>query len=136
MINTKVYEKFAAWLDELFKGGLPEGVAAFCFNLYEGTLDGPAFGVQPIASDRFDADDKYGDWACYEIWSSDEDDMFFISLSDEEDKSGEHAQAIFAELIREYLKNGRNKYVLLNAKGVGIGFTDGDLEIIYINDKE
>lgn len=139
MINTVVYEHFAAWLDALLENNeMPENTKAFNFNLYEDRIDEESdekvYGIQLIAADRFDPDfDPYEDdsWACYEVWTS-EEDIFYISLSDEEDKSGEYAQEIYIELVKEYFGNG--KYAdILTSKPVGIGFVDGDLEIINKN---
>lgn len=132
MINTEVYEHFEAWLDNLLENNdMPENTKAFNFNLYDDSSadsEERVFGIQPIAAEKFDPDDEEGEWACYEIWSS-EEDIFYIDLSDEEDQSGEHAQEIYIEIIREYLESG--KYAgILKAKPIGIGFVDGDLEII------
>lgn len=138
-MNNEVYEKFADWLDALLENNeMPENTKAFNFNLYEDRVDDESdekvYGIQIIAADRFDPDfDPFEDdsWACYEVWSS-EEDIFYISLSDEEDQSGEHAQDIYIELVKEYLENG--KYAdILTSKPVGIGFVDGDLEIINKN---
>lgn len=138
-MNNEVYEKFADWLDSLLENNeMPENTKAFNFNLYEDRVDDESdekvFGIQLIAADRFDPDfDPFEDncWACYEVWTS-EEDIFYISLSDEEDKSGEHAQEIYIELVNEYFENG--KYAdILTSKPVGIGFVDGDLEIINKN---
>ena len=133
MINTEVYEHFESWLDNLLENNdMPEKTEAFNFNLYEDRADDSSdekvYGIQLIAAEKFDPDDEEGEWACYEIWSS-EEDIFYIDLSDEEDQSGEHAQEIYIEIIREYLGNG--KYAdILTSKPIGIGFVDGDLEII------
>lgn len=131
MINTEVYEHFEAWLDNLLENNdMPENTEAFNFNLYEDRADDSSdekvYGIQLIAADDFDSDDD--SWACYEVWTS-EEDVFYISLSDEEDQSSEHAQEIYIELVAEYLENG--KYAdILASKPIGIGFVDGDLEII------
>ena len=131
MINTEVYEHFEAWLDNLLENNdMPDKTKAYCFNLYEDRVDNDSdevvYGIQLIAADNFDPDDD--SWACYEVWTS-EEDIFYISLSDEEDQSGEHSQKIYIELVMEYLESG--KYAgILNSKPIGIGFVDGDLEII------
>lgn len=131
-MNNEVCEKFADWLDALLENNeMPESTKAFNFNLYEDRVDDESdekvFGIQLIAADRFDPDDD--SWACDEVWTS-EEDIFYISLSDEEDKSGEHAQEIYIELIKEYFENG--KYAdILTSKPIGIGFVDGDIELLY-----
>lgn len=129
-MNNEVCEKFADWLDALLENNeMPESTKAFNFNLYEDRVDDESdekvFGIQLIAADRFDPDDD--SWACDEVWTS-EEDIFYISLSDEEDKSGEHAEKIYVELVKEYLRNGKYA-VTIARKPVGIGFVDGDLNI-------
>ena len=109
---------------------MPESTAAFNFNLYDEEAEGLVYAMQIIASDRFDPDDETGEWACYNIWSS-EEDLFMLDFSDEEDQSFEHIQEIFTEFVNEYLENGKYKDILLGAKGIGIGHVDGDLDIIY-----
>lgn len=131
MINTVVYEHFAAWLDALLENNeMPENTVAFNFNLYEDCADDSSdervYGIQLIAADSFDSEDD--SWACDEVWTS-EEDIFYISLSDEKDQSGERAQEIYIEFVTEYLKTG--KYAdILESKPLGIGFVDGDLEIL------
>ena len=131
MIEPELYESFSNWLDNLLENNeMPESTAAFNFNLYDEESEGLVYAMQLIASDRFDPDDETGEWACYNIWSS-EEDLFMLDFSDEEDQSFEHIQEIFTEFVNEYLENGKYKDILLGAKGIGIGHVDGDLDIIY-----
>jgi len=128
--NSEIYSSFADWLDNLLENNnMPENTQAFNFNLYEEAEGDCVYGVQIIASDRFDADDD-GDWACYEIWSS-EEDIFCVSASDEDDKSWQAFQKFITEIICDYLENGKYKNVLLNSQGIGVGFVDGEIDIIF-----
>lgn len=122
-----MYISFTEWLDSLLENNdMPADTKAFNFNLYDET--GDVYSVQLIASDRFDpADDE---WACCEIWSS-EEDIFYVDASDEEDKSPETFQKFISEIISDYLENGKYKYILTDSDGIGIGFVDGDLNIIF-----
>lgn len=135
MINIEVYEHFAAWLDALLENNtMPDDTRAFNFNLYEDRLekepDKKLWSTQLIAANRFDPDDEDGEWACYEAWSS-EEDLFCLDFSDEENADWKRVQEVFTELCAEYLENGRYKNILLSSEGVGIGFVDGDLDIIF-----
>jgi len=74
-------------------------------------------------------DDKEGEWACEEVWSSGEN-IFTVDTSDEDDTGWSHAQELFREMAEEYLRNGKYADVIKGAKGIAMGFVDGDLEII------
>lgn len=125
--NTEIYIKFENWLDNLLENNdMPADTKAFNFNLYDECNN--VYGIQIIASDRFDVDDD--EWACYELWSS-EEDIFCISADDENDKSGQQAQKFITEMVADYLENGKYKNILLDSNGIGIGFVDGDIDIIF-----
>lgn len=127
MLKTELYEHFSAWLDALLENNdMPENTKAFNFNLYEESIEDSVYGVQLVACEAFDEEDS--DWACEECWSS-EEDIFCVELSDEEDKDWKAAQNLIKGWIGDYLESG--KYAgILNSDPVGIGFVDGDLEII------
>ncbi len=126
-----IYEEFAKWLDDLLENNdMPDDTAAFCFNLYEESDEEHLFAVQLIASSEFDPDDEGGDWACEEVWSS-EEDLFTVDTSDEEDTGWKHAQELFCEMIEEYLSAGKYAHILKGCKGVAAGFVDGELQILY-----
>jgi len=126
-MNNEIYEEFAHWLDDLLENAtIPEYACAWGFNLYEESREDSVYAIQLIASDTFDEDDP--DWACEECWSS-EEDIFCIELSDEAEKDWKAALRIFSEMAADYFENGRYADIL-TAKPVGIGFVDGDVEII------
>jgi len=130
MIQIEIYEEFANWLDNLLENNeiSPER-KAFCFNLYEEAPEENIYSIQLIAAGAFDPADD-GDWACEELWSSDED-VFEIDTSDEDDKSREYAQELFKEMIVEYLGNGKHGNILKDGiKGIALGFIDGNLEYL------
>lgn len=123
----EIYIEFAKWLDKLLEENrMPENTAAFCFNLYE--EEDETYGIQLIASDEFDPDDG-GDWACSEIWSS-EENIFYIDHSDEKDADAERGMEFISSLICRYLGDGKCRNVLLAAKAVAAGFVDGELSIL------
>ncbi len=122
-----MYSSFTEWLDNLLENNdIPADTKAFNFNLYD--EEGDVFGVQLIASDRFDPDGD--EWACCEIWSS-EEDVFFVDASDEDDKSPEAFEKFITDIVSDYIRTGTYGDVL-GFVPVGIGFVDGDLNIIFI----
>ena len=121
---NEIYTEFENWLDSLFENNdMPDETLAFCFNLYEESSEDSVYSVQLVACDKFDKDDS--DWACEECWSS-EEDIFYIELSDEQDKDWKSAQELIKSWVQEYMKTCDT----LSAKPVAIGFIDGDLELI------
>lgn len=134
MVQMEIYEGFEKWLDTLLEqNDMPEDTRAFNFNIYEDHSDETGetlFTLQLIASDRFDPDDESGEWACYEVWSS-EEDLFALDFSDEENVDEKRVVTVYTELCSEYLESGKYKNILLGAEGIGIGFVDGELNILY-----
>lgn len=129
MIQIEIYEEFSNWLDNLLENNdMPENTAAFNFNLYEESVEDHIYGVQLIAAERFDSEDP--DWPCDEVWSS-EEDIFCVDTSDEEDTGWKYALELIKEMCEKYLESGNYKNILLGTNGVGIGFIDGDIDIIY-----
>ena len=130
MIQLPLYEEFSHWLDNLLENNdMPDTVVAFCFNLYEESDEEHLYAVQIVAASEFDPDDEQGDWACEEVWSC-EEDVFVVDTSDEEDTGWKHAQELFREMIDEYLISGGYRNILGNAKGIAVGFVDGELDIV------
>ncbi len=122
-----IYSEFVNWLDNILENNdMPDETVSFCFNLYEESVEDSVYAVQLVACEAFDENDP--DWACEECWSS-EEDIFCVELSDEAEKDWKAAQKLITGWVKEYLGNG--KYAdILTSKPVGIGFVDGDLELI------
>ena len=134
MIQLWIYEEFARWLDGLLEStDMPPETRAFCFNLYEESDEDHIYAVQLIAAERFDENDP--DWACDEVWSS-EEDIFTVDTSDENDTGWKHAQELITEMAEEYLSSGTYSHILKGSEAVGLGFVDGELEIIYKSSRE
>ncbi len=119
-------KKFNKWMDKILKKNeFPDSVA-FNFNLYEGN---GTFHIQLITTSTFDENDD--DWACDEVFSTG-DDIYIIpqKISGE---SWEEGLLFCKNLINNYLKAGKCSDKLKSKKAVGIGFADGDIEILYKN---
>ena len=126
-MENEIYNAFAEWLNKLLENDMPENIKAYNFNLYE--EEDETYGIQLIASDRFDENDG-GEWACSEIYSS-EEDVFYIDHSDEKDADRQRGMEFICGLIREYLRNEKYSDKLKNSTAVGAGFIDGDIEILF-----
>ena len=60
------YSDFEKWVDTSLSIDLPDGIQAFCFNLYE---DGDGnWSAEIVGAGSFDKDDS--DWACDEVFSN------------------------------------------------------------------
>lgn len=122
-----IYVEFVNWLDNILENNdMPDETVSFCFNLYEESVEDCVYAVQLVACEVFDENNP--DWACEECWSS-EEDIFCVELSDEAEKDWKAAQKLITNWVEEYLGNGKHADIL-NSKPVGIGFVDGDVEII------
>jgi hypothetical protein len=103
---------------------MPAGAVAFQFNLYEGhgsvhvQLDG-------IDSFNVENDDSLGE----SIFSTGED-IFEVPFQDAGADWQEWLQSLMA-LCKEYVLEGERSDVLRGSRGVGIGFADGDLHVLW-----
>lgn len=119
-----MYQKIAEWLDNILIQEIPEEIVAFCFNLYE---DGDnQWSMELVGTDEFDEEDE--DWVCEEVtdFGSREDNMVWTSSKDWEEVLREMTTE-----LKQYLKKGKYADKLKSKEGVGVGFVDGDIEIIY-----
>ncbi|MBR0342770.1 MAG: hypothetical protein IJH64_11100 [Oscillospiraceae bacterium] len=122
-----MYSEIESWLDNVLNTEIPDDTKGFIFNLYDDGDDN--WSMEVVATSRFDENDP--DWGCDEIDDFGTRDEPF---SWEEQAGWETIQDKCSEIIAEYLSNGEYSGVLKKAEGVGVGFVDGDLEIIYTRD--
>lgn len=117
---------FTKWLDESVPSDIPAGVRGFSFNLTE-VMPGE-FEVELIGAERFDRDDE--DWACEEIW---EPAGRSIEIPSGEAGNGwEDVLERMAGMAMDYLSKGARSGTLKSADGIGIGFVDGNLKILWL----
>ncbi len=135
-MNNEIYNAFSEWLDNILENDMPDNTKAYNFNIYdeldEDGNDAETYGIQLIVSDEFSEDDD--DWACSEIYSSQED-IFYIDHSDEDNIDSDSGLEFICSLIREYLNNGKYSDKLSKAQAVGAGFVDGNIKIIFSKNK-
>lgn len=121
-----MYNEVTNWLNGVLQQDIPENVAAFCFNLYD---DGDnAWSMELVGTERFDIDDD--DWPCDEVTDFGTREGL---LAWEKQTEWEAVFAEICDVLKQYLENGEYANVLKSKEGVGVGFVDGDIEIIFAN---
>ena len=115
------YRDFEKWVDTALAVELPDRIQAFCFNLYE--KGNNVYAVEIIGSPTFDETDE--DWACDEVFNNRGYPLCWKS-----DKSWEGVLEDTKSLVKRYLKEGKHASLLLSKKGVGVGFVNGNLELL------
>lgn len=121
-----MYNEFEAWLDSALDTELSEDIAAFNFNLYEDGDD--LWSIELIGASRFDAEDP--DWACDEVFTNREEPLSWSAETD-----WESVLETMTVYVEKYLEEGKYADVLKSYDAVGIGFVDGDITIVYVNDE-
>ena len=119
-----MYHKLSKWLNCLLKQTIPDEVTAFCLNLHD---DGNGkWSMELIGTGRFDLDDP--DWPCDEVtdFNTSENPFVWSGSSNWDDVLSE-----MVGVMREYLRAGKYAALLKSRRGVGIGFVDGDIEILF-----
>lgn len=123
--QTDDYLQFSTWLDNVLEAPLPEDIAAFNFNLYEGASG--TYDIQLIGAEEFDEDDE--DWVCTDYFTSGEDICYVKRTKEIEDWQDGLKYA--SNLVSRYLSEGKYADKLKDTEAVGIGFIDGDVELLY-----
>ena len=123
-ITPKLQGAFHSWVGKALTRPIPKGTVAFHFNLYEGKR---SFHVQLIGSGQFSRDDP--DWPCHETFTTGEDifELPHSVVGTEWETCLEIAKAA----VVEYIAIGGKASVLRAAEGVGVGFVDGDAEVVW-----
>ena len=121
-----IRKKFYDWLDDNLKE-IPLDAVAVNFNLYEG--ENNTYDVELIGSDIFTEEDD--DWACEEIFLT-EGSLFSIPICNDI-SDWKDGMLYIKKMIEDYMKIGEYSNNLRQLQAVGIGFVDGDIELIYLN---
>ena len=120
-LTNMEYEDFEKWVDTALAVELPENIEAFCFNLYE--KGNNVYAVEIIGSPTFDETDE--NWDCDEVFNNRGYPLCWKS-----DKSWEGVLEDTVAHVKRYLKEGKYASLLLSKKGVGVGFVDGNIELL------
>ena len=123
--NIREESSFYNWLEDALKK-LPGNVEAINFNLYD---DGDnKWSVELVGSSTFDENNS--DWACNEVYTTRENPYVLTKKSD-----WKAIENLFTTFLLNYLERGKYAHILKEYRGIGIGFVDGDLSILYKKDK-
>src|SRR5262245_41973394 len=116
--------QFNAWVDRVLIEVWSTPVVAFNFNLYEHEEE---FAIQLVGTASFDLSDE--DWGCDEVFSSGED-LFYLPHAV---VGGQWQNGLEAAntLVKNYLQRGTHAALLKATRGVGVGFVDGNIDIVY-----
>jgi hypothetical protein len=106
----------------ILKNELNSEIKAINFNLYEDTDN--KWSVELVGTFSFDKDND--DWACDEVFTT-RDQPFVIEC----ESDWELVETFFISLVNEYLSSGKYAGKLKEYQAIGIGFVDGDLQILY-----
>ena len=112
------------WLDGILKVDMTDAAVAIVFNLYEDI--GKNWSMEMVGASCFDEEDS--DWACDEVTDFGTRENPFTW---NEDTDWEHVLWEVSAVITRYLSEGKYAEKLKQYEGIGIGFVDGDLEILY-----
>jgi shikimate kinase len=121
-----MYNEFEAWLDAALSVDMPDDIVAFNFNLYEDGDD--LWSIELIGASRFDAEDP--DWACDQVFTNREEPFEWSAETD-----WEEVLETMTVYVEKYLEEGKYADMLKSYDAVGIGFVDGDITIVYVNDE-
>ncbi len=123
-----MFYEISKWLDDVLEDisntGIPDEVIAFGFNLYDDGDDN--WSMELIGASEFDTDDE--DWLCNEVTDFDTRDAPFQWC-----KKAEWEEILNEVicLLNRYLESGKYADILKAKSGVGVGFVDGNVKILY-----
>ena len=128
---TSVKAGFYSWIDEVLARPVPCSTEAFHFNLYEGS---DSVHVQLVGADTFAPGENPSTdyWPGAETFSTGED-IFEIPFSVAGNDWSEWLQTV-VDLVTSYLAEGAGSEVLRSKSGVGLGFVDGDMHVVWQRD--
>ncbi len=127
-----IYDDFAKWLDGVFEKEIPDDVVALSFNIYEEWSDRMDWSVVVVGTSSFDKDDQ--DWACDETTDFGTRDNLFWWIKSTEDTTYENVEREVEEALLRYLEVGRHADKLKALRGVGTGFVDDALHLVYVKE--
>ncbi len=122
-----MYNRIERLAEAAFGTVIPQDVKAFAFNLYEDADD--IWSVEIVGTGSFDKDDE--DWACDEITDFGTRNE---PVSWQEETDWETVLQKVVSAVKEYLEKGKYSEKLKEYAGIGVGFVDGDIELVYVKE--
>lgn len=123
-----MFDEESEWLDDVLENvsetGIPTEVIAFGFNLYdEGNGN---WSMELIGASEFDTDNE--DWLCNEVTDFNTRDNPFQWYKK---AKWEEILDDITDFLKRYLRNGIYADILKAKSGIGVGFVDGNIRILY-----
>ena len=119
---NKNNKDFFEWLDLILKNELNSEIKAINFNLYEDTDN--KWSVELVGTFSFDKDND--DWACDEVFDTRDNTLSWV-----QDTTWEDVLQEAIGKIQKYIEVGKYAEQMRTYSGVGVGFVDGDITIVY-----
>jgi hypothetical protein len=123
--------EFFSWMDEALSRPLPTNTEAFHFNLYEGE---DSVHVQLVGTEAFNPGKNPSTdyWPATETFSTGQD-IFEVPFAVAGSDWREWLRSMI-DLIHSYLARGSRSALLRSTQGVGVGFVDGDMHVLWRRD--
>jgi hypothetical protein len=112
------------WIDSILEKNDFSNIRSINFNLYEGK---GTFHLQIIGSKSTPEENE--EWYCDNDFTTGENVLIIKHKITGE--KWEEGLTYFTNVVNEYIEKGKFNSILKKMKVVGIGFVDGDNEIIY-----
>ena len=112
------------WIDSILGKNEFFDILAINFNIYEGV---GTYHLQIVGSKTTPEQDE--EWYCNNHFTTGED--VFIVRREITGQEWEEGLIYFTKIVKEYLEKGKYAKKLKGMKAVGIGFVDGDNELVY-----
>jgi len=120
--QTLLGERFAKWVEKSVVKILSPKAVALCFNIYDDGDD--KWSIELVGTSSFDAADN--DWACDEVFTNRKHPLVFKSKAD-----WQEIQLQVKTMVEKYLEEGEYAEPMKSYQGIGVGFVDGDLFVVY-----
>jgi hypothetical protein len=123
-MSELVKSDFFTWADGVLTRPVPKNTVAFHFNLYQGN---DSVHIQLMGIDSFEGSEDY--WPGAKTYSTGED-VFHVPFESAGVGWPEWLESL-KRLVSDYIAYGKRSDVLRSTKGVGIGFVDGDMYVLW-----
>lgn len=123
------YDNFEKWMNSVFDSTNLRDVTALNFNIYEDADN--SWSIEAVGTSSFDEGDE--DWACDEIADFGTRDNPYVW---KEETTWNRVLSEITSCIQKYLEKGKNSEKLKETSGIGCGFVDGDIEILYVKKRD
>lgn len=123
-MNNELADSFCAWLDSVLSQPLPENIAAFSLNLYDGSS---TYDIELIAAPTYDPNNE--DWACDDIFMSER----FELPQDIVGNHWEQGLVNVLQLAKLYItRQSAGAKIICSTQAFTVGFVDGNLSTVWL----